>query len=55
MTEVEEQIFIGDVGVSVCTNKIVKMKQRVTFCSEFSILCIEDIELLLTVLSSFQK
>ena len=47
--------MLETVGVSVCMNKIVEMKQHVTFCSEFSILCIKDIELLLTVLSNFEK
>ena len=30
------------VGVAVYTNRIVKMKEHLPFCREFSILCIED-------------
>ena len=30
------------VVVVVCTNRIVKMKEHLTFCREFRILCIED-------------
>ena len=26
----------------VCTNRVVKMKEYLPFCKEFSILCIED-------------
>ena len=30
------------VGVVVCTNRVLKMKEHLTFCREFSKLCIED-------------
>ena len=42
-TEVEEQIFGGNVGVVVRTSRVVKMKYHLRFYGEFSILCIEDI------------
>ena len=29
------------VGVVVCTSRIVKMKEQLSFCKEFSILCNE--------------
>ena len=30
------------VGVVVCTSTVVKMKEYLAFCREFSILCIEN-------------
>ena len=30
------------VGMVVCTNRIVKMKEHLLPCREFSVLCIED-------------
>ena len=42
MTEVEKQILSEIVGMVVCTNRVVKMKEHLTFRSKFSILCIED-------------
>ena len=29
-------------GVVVCTSNVVKIKEHLLFCGEFSILCIED-------------
>ena len=37
MTEVEERIIGGD-----CTSRVVKMKEYLPFCREFSLFCIED-------------
>ena len=37
----------------LCLSRVVKMKEHLPFCSELSILCIE--ELLLTVLSNFER
>ena len=42
LTEVEERILVEIVGVVACTSRIVKMKENLPFCKEFSILCIED-------------
>ena len=28
--------------VVVCTSRVVKMKERLPFCKEFTILCVED-------------
>ena len=41
--------------MAVYTNRIVKMKEHLPFCREFSILCIEDRELLLILLFNFEK
>ena len=42
MTEVEEQFLVEIVALVVCTSRVVKMKEHLPFCREFSILCIED-------------
>ena len=39
-------------GVVVCTSRVVKMKEHLRFCGEFSILCIE---FLLTMLSNIER
>ena len=42
MTEVEEQFLVEIVALVACTSRVVKMKEHLPFCREFSILCIED-------------
>ena len=42
LTEVEEQFLVEIVALVVCTSRVVKMKEHLPFCREFSILCIED-------------
>ena len=42
MTEVEEQFLVEIVALVVCTSRVVKMKEHLPFCREFSIRCIED-------------
>ena len=41
-TEIEEWILGGDCRVVICTSKVVKMKEHLPYCREFSIICIED-------------
>ena len=42
------------VGVVVCTSGVVKMRNNLPFCWEFSMLCINK-DLLLTILSNFER
>ena len=42
LTEVEERVFGGDLGVVLCKSSVVKMKEHLPFREEFSILCIEN-------------
>ena len=42
MTEVEERVFGRDRRVVVCTSRVVKMKEHLSFCGEFNLFCIED-------------
>ena len=42
MTEVEERIFGGECRGGCLHNRVLKMKEHLQFCREFSILCIED-------------
>ena len=39
LTKVEDQIFHG---IVVCTSRVVKMKEHLSFCRELGLLCIED-------------
>ena len=39
MTKVEDQIFHG---IVVCTSRVVKIKEHLSFCRELGLLCIED-------------
>ena len=42
MTE-EKELFLGKIGALVVSTRwVVKMKEHLPFCREFSILCIED-------------
>ena len=34
--------FVEIAGVVACTSRVVKMKEHLSFCREFSLLCIED-------------
>ena len=54
LTEVEERFMVEITSLVVCSSRVVKMKEHLPFCREFSILCIED-ELLLTILSNFER
>ena len=55
LTEVEERIFGVEIVVgAVSTIRVLKMKEYLPFCTEFSILCIED-RVVLTVLSNFER
>ena len=42
LSEVEERILVEIAGMIVSTNRVVEMKEHLSFCKEFSILCIED-------------
>ena len=55
MTEVEEQFLVEIVALVVCTSRVVKMKEHLPFCREFSILCIEDRVVANFMLSNFER
>ena len=45
--------MVDIIGVVVCTSRVVKMKEHLPFCRQFSIVLKK--ELLLTVLSNFER
>ena len=42
MTEVEGLFLVEIVALVVCISRVVKMKEHLPVCREFSILCIEE-------------
>ena len=47
--------MVEKVGVVLCTNRALKIKEHLPFCREFSVICIEDSWLLLNMLSNFER
>ena len=37
-----KKILVENVGVVVCTGRVVKMEKHIPFCGEFNTLCIKD-------------
>ena len=54
MNKIEKTIFGWDVGMAVCTGRVVEMKKDLPFCREFSTLYIEE-KLLLTLFPKFKR